>query len=223
MLGAHSRVLTPIIGCHSNVNFAWTSTVFIFVKVNGFGQQPLCSQLPFNLTFRHSLTFSGFFACICSMDNSKVQGGCGLHISTWEFVEMHNYCVVLILWITHRHFTHFPREFDWSKVFMRGWTWHYFFLLWIPTKEGTFILFSGYYSVHPRKGRIVLSKFLLVWWASGHLTIRTVTSFTPAPLNRDRSFYLYGSSFIFADEMNNFRYYLTSSAPCLKGFANTKL
>ena len=32
-----------------------------------------------------------------------------------------------------------------------------------------------------------------------------------------------GSSFIFADEMNNFRYYLTSSAPCLKGFANTKL
>lgn len=121
------RVLTPIIGCHSNVNFAWTSTVFIFVKVNGFGQQPLCSQLPFNLTFRHSLTFSGFFACICSMDNSKVQGGCGLHISTWEFVEMHNYCVVLILWITHRHFTHFPREFDRSKVFMRGWTWHFFF------------------------------------------------------------------------------------------------
>ena len=32
-----------------------------------------------------------------------------------------------------------------------------------------------------------------------------------------------GSSFIFADEMNNFRYYFTSSAPCLNGFANTKL
>jgi hypothetical protein len=56
----------------------------------------------------------------------------------------------------------------------------------------TFILFSGYYSVHPRKGRVVLSKIPLVWWASGHLTIRTDTSFTPAPLNRDRSFYLSG-------------------------------
>ena len=32
-----------------------------------------------------------------------------------------------------------------------------------------------------------------------------------------------GSSFIFTDEMNHFRYYLTSSAPCLKGFPNTKL
>ena len=32
-----------------------------------------------------------------------------------------------------------------------------------------------------------------------------------------------GSSFIFANEMNNFRYYLTSSPSCLKGFANTKL
>ena len=27
-------------------------------------------------------------------------------------------------------------------------------------------------------------------WASGHLTLRTDTLFTPAPLNRDRSFYL---------------------------------
>jgi len=35
-----------------------------------------------------------------------------------------------------------------------------------------------------------MSKFPLVWWASGLLTIRTDTSFTPAPLNRDRSFYL---------------------------------
>jgi hypothetical protein len=25
------------------------------------------------------------------------------------------------------------------------------------------------------------------------------------------------------DEMNHFRYHITSSAPCLKGFANTKL
>ena len=31
------------------------------------------------------------------------------------------------------------------------------------------------------------------------------------------------SSFIFADEMNHFRYYFTSLAPCLKGFVNTKL
>jgi hypothetical protein len=32
-----------------------------------------------------------------------------------------------------------------------------------------------------------------------------------------------GSSFIFVNEMNHFRYYLMSSAPYLKGFANTKL
>ena len=32
-----------------------------------------------------------------------------------------------------------------------------------------------------------------------------------------------GSTFIFEDEMNHFKYYLMSSAPCLKGFANTKL
>jgi hypothetical protein len=35
--------------------------------------------------------------------------------------------------------------------------------------------------VHPRKGRVVLSQFPLVWQASGHLTIQTDTSFTPAP------------------------------------------
>ena len=32
-----------------------------------------------------------------------------------------------------------------------------------------------------------------------------------------------GSSFIFADEMNHFKYYLMSSASCLTGFTNTKL
>ena len=30
------------------------------------------------------------------------------------------------------------------------------------------------------------------------------------------------SSFIFADEMNHFTYFHTMSAPCLKGFKNTK-
>jgi hypothetical protein len=32
-----------------------------------------------------------------------------------------------------------------------------------------------------------------------------------------------GGSFIFTDKMNNFKYYLMSLAPCLKGFAHTKL
>ena len=34
------------------------------------------------------------------------------------------------------------------------------------------------------------SKFPFVLWASGHLTARTDTLFTSAPLSRDRSFYL---------------------------------
>jgi len=35
----------------------------------------------------------------------------------------------------------------------------------------------------------IIQRFLLVWWASDLLTIRTDTSFTPAPF-RDRSFFL---------------------------------
>jgi hypothetical protein len=34
--------------------------------------------------------------------------------------------------------------------------------------------------VHPRKRRVVLSQFPLVWQTSCHLTIQTDTSFTPA-------------------------------------------
>jgi hypothetical protein len=33
-LGAHVRVLTPINGCHFNVNCAYTSMIFVLVKVN---------------------------------------------------------------------------------------------------------------------------------------------------------------------------------------------
>jgi hypothetical protein len=32
VLGAHARVLTPINGCHFNVDFAWTSMMFILGK-----------------------------------------------------------------------------------------------------------------------------------------------------------------------------------------------
>ena len=47
---------------------------------------------------------------------------------------------------------------------------------------GYLISLSGYYIVHPQKGRVVLPQFSLVWQASGHLAIRTDTSFTSAPL-----------------------------------------
>ena len=33
VLGAHVKVSTPVNGCHSNANFAWTSMLFILTKV----------------------------------------------------------------------------------------------------------------------------------------------------------------------------------------------
>ena len=55
---------------------------------------------------------------------------------------------------------------------------------------GPCFLFPGYYSVHPRKGRVVLSQLPHVLWASGCGIAKTDTLFTPAP-KRDRSFCIY--------------------------------
>jgi hypothetical protein len=55
-------------------------------------------------------------------------------------------------------------------------------------------LVTGYYSVHPRKGRVVLSQLPHVLWASDCWHYER-TLYSRRPLKRDRSFYLSRSIF----------------------------
>jgi hypothetical protein len=70
---------------------------------------------------------------------------------------------------------------------------------------GPCYLFLGYYSVHPRKRRVVLSQLPHVLWASGCWHYER-TLYSRRPLNWDRSFYL--------SPLKNQNFNLDNTIPC---------
>jgi hypothetical protein len=68
VLGTDVKVFTPINGCHTNANFAWTPTLFILVKRFSFFLFVLAnmtlknSHQPFNLNSGHILIYEKFLA-----------------------------------------------------------------------------------------------------------------------------------------------------------------
>ena len=97
-------------GCQYNAHFAWTSMMFMLVEWIFFEcscKWPLCSHQPLSLKSRLSLILGEFFAYtwLWMWDNlhtlnARLLAYCGFHILAWEFVEVLNYRVVPILWIT---------------------------------------------------------------------------------------------------------------------------
>ena len=68
---------------------------------------PLCSHRPFSLTFGHCQIFEEYFAYMwleiwnsVHTRNAWWLAYCVLHILAWEFVEMLNYSVLSIQWVT---------------------------------------------------------------------------------------------------------------------------
>ena len=80
VLGAHVKVFTPINGCHSKANFAWTTMMFMSNFL-------LCSNQAFNIAFKHIMVSRELFAHVwleiwdsLHTPNARWLAYCGLHV-----------------------------------------------------------------------------------------------------------------------------------------------
>ena len=123
VLGARVSVLTPINSCHFNANSAWTSKMFVLVKVKW---ERLTSTIQFNM-WTLSKIWRNFSRILCGLEiwdslhtpNARWLAYCDLHnlarelwrCSTIDFPPCSG---------SHKLSAHFPGESDWSKVFFQG-------------------------------------------------------------------------------------------------------
>jgi hypothetical protein len=119
VLGVRVRMLTPINVCHFNANFAWTSKIFILVKIIYFWmfmqKWSLCSHRSFGLTFWQNVIFKELFPYMwfkiwgtLHAPKARWLTYCGMRILAWELVEILEYWVVPV-WKVIQTFFSFSR------------------------------------------------------------------------------------------------------------------